>query len=120
MTEFKEYKLKTEEGTLFQVQANNGEVGMLIRDGSITQAFLLTSSEVGELCASLRMALEEAQAALSTGPEFEHDEYLRVVALSAHAAKLFLGRNDEPVDLGPADVSRYRVGARVWGFKGKP
>lgn len=47
---------------------------------------------------------------------FEHDLYLRVVSMDAASAKAFFGREDEPVDLGPADATRYKDGARVFGF----
>jgi hypothetical protein len=46
----------------------------------------------------------------------EHDLYLRVVSMTAESAKAFIGRNDDPVDLGPANPERYREGARIWGF----
>lgn len=42
---------------------------------------------------------------------------LRVVSMSAEAAKAFVGRTDEPVDLGPPPhPEKYKDGARVWGF----
>jgi len=44
-------------------------------------------------------------------------EHLIVVATDADAAMRFAGRSDRPVDLGPpADPSRYKPGARRWGF----
>ena len=46
--------------------------------------------------------------------------YMRVVAMSADAAKQLVDVADDPVDLGPADPTRYREGARVWGFPRKP
>lgn len=80
---------------------------------------LLTANEVREVCAALRMASEEAQSKLSTGPDFEKDEFIRVVAMSASDAQRFIGRDDSPADLGPAEATRYREEARVWGFKVK-
>ena len=50
----------------------------------------------------------------------EYDDFLRVIALSAEAAKAWIGgayARQEPLDLGPADPERYKVGARVWGFR---
>lgn len=45
------------------------------------------------------------------------DDYVIVVATDASAAMRFFGRSDQPVDLGPPlDPSRYRPGARRWGF----
>lgn len=53
--------------------------------------------------------------------EFEHDDYLRVVSTSAKNAKRFFGRDDEPVDLGPAAANgRWKEGSRVWGFRVQP
>lgn len=54
----------------------------------------------------------------------ERDDYLRVIATSAEAAKRFLGAEitrqyGEPVDLGPPDPGmkyRHKLEARVWGF----
>jgi hypothetical protein len=46
----------------------------------------------------------------------EPDLYMRVVAMSADAAKEMIDSDVDPVDLGPADPDRYRAGARVWGF----
>lgn len=51
-------------------------------------------------------------------PTIEHDEYIRIVAMSPERAKELFSRTDEPTDLGPADPSRYREGARVYGFRG--
>ncbi len=56
--------------------------------------------------------------------QYERDDYLRVIALSAEHAKTFVGdellRNyGEPVDLGPPDPEHkysYKPEARVWGF----
>lgn len=58
------------------------------------------------------------EAARLTGSSMVKDEFLQVVAMSAQAAKDFFGLVEDPTDLGPADPSRYRKGARVWGFKG--
>jgi hypothetical protein len=46
----------------------------------------------------------------------EYEELpLRVIALNADAAKLFLGRSDEPTDLGlPPHPERYWPEARLW------
>lgn len=52
--------------------------------------------------------------------QFEHDKYLIVVAMNATAAKRFAGRNDKPVYLGQADPTRYKFGARKYGFRGVP
>ena len=52
----------------------------------------------------------------NTMPTLSYLKYLEVVSLSAESAKTFIGRTDEPVDLGPADPKRYREGSRVWGF----
>ena len=46
----------------------------------------------------------------------EKDLYMRVVSADARSAKAFVDTELEPVDLGPADPSRYRSGMRVWGF----
>jgi len=46
--------------------------------------------------------------------------YMRVVAFSASHAMQFIGSSATPVDLGPADLARYRPGARVWGFLSRP
>jgi hypothetical protein len=47
----------------------------------------------------------------------ERDEFLQVISMSAHGAMTFVGREDEPVDLGPPTYpDRYAPGARVWGF----
>ena len=40
--------------------------------------------------------------------------------MSAAAARRFIERDDDPVDLGPADPTRYGDGARVWGFPREP
>lgn len=55
-------------------------------------------------------------AGAESGTRVEPDRYLRVVAMSAEAAKRFFGTGIEPTDLGPADPERYRLGARVFGF----
>jgi len=110
--------IKTSDG-FFEVSADGcGGVYVSMYDsgGGHAEAFLC-DREVKELCAALRMSLEEAQAALPEGPAFERDEYLRVVAMSAADAMRFMERDDEPDDLGPAEPSRYRAGARVWGFR---
>jgi hypothetical protein len=46
----------------------------------------------------------------------EYGLYARVVAMSALEARTFWGGDVEPFDLGPADATRYKDGARVWGF----
>lgn len=46
----------------------------------------------------------------------EKDLYMRVVALDAESAKAFVDVRSQPVDLGPADPTRYKDGFRVWGF----
>ena len=48
--------------------------------------------------------------------EIEYDLYARVVAMSARDARTFWGGDVDPFDLGPADETRYKHGARVWGF----
>jgi len=57
----------------------------------------------------------------ATGPQtieiIEYDDFLQVIAMSAARAKAFLGRYDEPTDLGPApEDGRWKPGARVYGF----
>lgn len=53
--------------------------------------------------------------------EMEFDLYARVVAMTARDAMSFWGGHDgEPFDLGPADETRYKEGARVWGFPSRP
>lgn len=48
--------------------------------------------------------------------------YLRVIAMSAKAAKRFAGVDQEPIDLGPVNdpSGRWKEGARVWGFPREP
>jgi hypothetical protein len=117
MAKFEQRKIPIQEGSLEIVAKCNGGVRLLVSQGDDFAGVDLTGNEVKELCAALRMSLEEAQAALPEGPAFERDEYLRVVATSAVRAMQFMERDDEPEDLGPAEASRYRAGARVWGFK---
>lgn len=53
--------------------------------------------------------------------DHELDGWIRTVAMSADAARRFLGRVDAPEDLGPPiDPERYKPGARVWGFRVTP
>ncbi len=46
----------------------------------------------------------------------ELDLYLRVIDMSAADAQKFIGTDQTPVDLGPADPRRFKRGARIWGF----
>lgn len=51
-------------------------------------------------------------------PIMEHDQYMRVVSMTAESAMAFVGSDQTPVDLGPPlRTERYKDGARVWGFK---
>jgi len=117
MAKFEERKIPIKNGEFLVVANHEGNVYLYLRDGKNTAGTFLGDHEIKELCAALRMSLEEAQAALPEGPAFERDEYLRVVAMSAADALRFMERDDAPDDLGPAEASRYRAGARVWGFK---
>lgn len=46
---------------------------------------------------------------------------VRVVSMSAEEAMAFAGFKDEPEDLGPpADIEKYKPGARVYEFKRAP
>lgn len=52
-----------------------------------------------------------------SGEQIELDLYMRVVAMTSEEAVLFVGGGaTSPVDLGPASSSRFKDGARVWGF----
>lgn len=57
---------------------------------------------------------------VSAAIQFEHDRYLQVVAMNAREARRFAGRIDKPIYLGHADPTRYKFGARVYGFRGVP
>lgn len=58
---------------------------------------------------------------MTARPPHEPADYVVVVATDAAAAMRFFGRTDQPVDLGPPlDPSRYRPGARRWGFRRSP
>jgi hypothetical protein len=110
-----EVKVKNddEELTLRIASTGRGKISLEVYPTTI----MLTLSEVRELCAALRMASEESQAELDTGPAFARSACIEVVAMSAREAAEFIGRTDAPGDLGPADGTRYREGARVWGFR---
>lgn len=57
----------------------------------------------------------------ASGLVYEPDLYMRVVALDAASARAFVGEpSGEPLDLGPASPSKYKDGARVWGFLSRP
>lgn len=69
----------------------------------------LSPGQGAELAALLTRAARDAWEACP----------LRVVAMSADAARRALAMNDQPVDLGPPlDAWRWKDGARVWGFHG--
>jgi hypothetical protein len=120
MTEFKTHKVVLKNGEVFEVNGTEtGHVHVAYYFDGGGGSLTLDPAETQDLSEALLTALEEAQAALPEGPAFEFDEYLRVVSMYAEDAKRFMERDDEPEDLGPADASRYRAGARVWGFKGK-
>jgi hypothetical protein len=121
MKEFAKQKITLVDGEVFEVNGTEtGDVHVEYYLDGGKGSLTLNPAETQDLYEALRMALEEAQAALPKGPVFERDDYLRVVAMSAGEAVQFLGMTHpfrKPIDLGPADSTRYCAGARVWGFK---
>lgn len=75
---------------------------------ALVDGFTVTSGD-----ATLRYVVEADAIEL---PAVESlDGYLRVTSMTADDAKAFIGRADEPVDLGEAGPG-YDAGAHVWGF----
>lgn len=91
------------------------ELGMRIHADEWPDRFELRMAHLteGELRAMWRAVAEERERAHGVGIERVPP---RVVAMSRDAAKRFLGREDEPIDLGPADGFECRDGAHVFQF----